>query len=93
MRHAAVFSAPALPEPSRFKDVDLKGEVLREWQVFDPFLNVDKVINVPIAKHHALTGATLGMRIGRECSVDNATSYLRRFTRVWWILRTSFVRH
>lgn len=51
-----------LPEPSRFKDVDLKGEVLREWQVFDPFLNVDKVINVPIAKHHGLTGTTLGMK-------------------------------
>ncbi len=28
-----------LPEPSRFKDVDLQGEVLREWAVFDPFLN------------------------------------------------------
>jgi uncharacterized protein (DUF362 family) len=51
-----------LPDASRFKDVDLKGEVLRDWQVFDPFLNVDKVINVPIAKHHALTGATLGMK-------------------------------
>ena len=51
-----------LPEASRFKDVDLKGEVLREWQVFDPFLNVDKVINVPIAKHHGLTGTTLGMK-------------------------------
>jgi uncharacterized protein (DUF362 family) len=51
-----------LPEPSRFKDVDLKGDVLREWQVFEPFLAVDKVINVPIAKHHALTGTTLGMK-------------------------------
>src|ERR1700739_4827359 len=51
-----------LPEPSRFKDVDLKGEVLRQWQIFDPFLNVDRVINVPIAKHHALTGATLGIK-------------------------------
>lgn len=51
-----------LPDPSRFKDVDLKGDVLREWQVFDPFLNVDKIINVPIAKHHGLTGTTLGMK-------------------------------
>ena len=51
-----------LPEPSRFKDVDLQGEVLRVWPVFDAFLNVDKVINVPIAKHHGLTGATLGMK-------------------------------
>jgi uncharacterized protein (DUF362 family) len=51
-----------LPEPSRFKEVDLQGDVLRAWQVFDPFLNADKIINIPIAKHHALTGTTLGMK-------------------------------
>ncbi len=51
-----------LPESSRFKEVDLQGEVLHAWPVFDPFLNVDKVINVPIAKHHGLTGTTLGMK-------------------------------
>jgi uncharacterized protein (DUF362 family) len=51
-----------LPDPARFKDVDLRGEVLREWPVFDPFLNADKIINVPIAKHHSLTGTTLGMK-------------------------------
>jgi len=51
-----------LPDPTRFKEVDLQGEVLHAWQVFDPFLNVDKVINIPIAKHHALTGTTLGMK-------------------------------
>jgi uncharacterized protein (DUF362 family) len=51
-----------LPDPSRFKEVDLQGEVLGRWQVFDAFLNVDKVINVPIAKHHSLTGTTLGMK-------------------------------
>jgi uncharacterized protein (DUF362 family) len=51
-----------LPDPSRFKEVDIQGEVLGRWQVFDAFLNVDKVINVPIAKHHALTGTTLGMK-------------------------------
>ncbi len=51
-----------LPDPARFKDVDLQGEVLRDWSVFDPFLNADKIINVPIAKHHSLTGTTLGMK-------------------------------
>jgi len=51
-----------LPDPAQFKDVDLQGEVLRDWQVFDPFLNADKIINVPIAKHHGLTGTTLGMK-------------------------------
>ena len=51
-----------LPDPSRFKDVDLQGEVLQTWPVFEVFLNVDKVINIPIAKHHGLTGVTLGMK-------------------------------
>lgn len=51
-----------LPDLPRFKDVDLQGEVLREWPVFDAFLNADKIINVPIAKHHSLTGTTLGMK-------------------------------
>jgi uncharacterized protein (DUF362 family) len=51
-----------LPDPSRFKEVDVQGEVLTKWQVFDAFLEVDKVINVPIAKHHTLTGTTLGMK-------------------------------
>ena len=50
------------PDPAMFKDVDLQGEVLRAWPVLSPFLNVDKVINVPIAKHHSLTGTTLGMK-------------------------------
>jgi len=51
-----------LPDPARFKEVDLQGEILREWPVLDSFLNVDKVINIPIAKHHSLTGTTLGMK-------------------------------
>ncbi len=51
-----------LPDPARFKDVDLQGDVLRDWPIFDPFLNADKIINVPIAKHHSLTGTTLGMK-------------------------------
>jgi uncharacterized protein (DUF362 family) len=51
-----------LPDPSRFKDVDLGGTVLHTWPVFEPFLNADKIINIPIAKHHSLSGTTLGMK-------------------------------
>lgn len=51
-----------LPDPTKFREIDLQGEVLRAWPIFEPFLNADKVINVPIAKHHALTGTTLGMK-------------------------------
>lgn len=51
-----------LPDPDRFREVDMGGVVLKSWPVFTPFLEADKLINLPIAKHHALTGATLGMK-------------------------------
>jgi len=51
-----------LPEERKFREVDLHGDVLRAWPVFEPFLSADKIINIPIAKHHSLTGATLGMK-------------------------------
>ena len=51
-----------LPEERRFRQVDLRGDLLRAWPVFEPFLDADKMINLPIAKHHSLTGATLGLK-------------------------------
>jgi len=51
-----------LPEPRFFTQVDLKGDTLGVWPVLEPFLDAHKLINVPIAKHHSLTGATLGMK-------------------------------
>jgi uncharacterized protein (DUF362 family) len=51
-----------LPEERKFKQVDLRGDVLRAWPVFESFLNADKMINMPIAKHHSLTGVSLGLK-------------------------------
>jgi uncharacterized protein (DUF362 family) len=51
-----------LPDPELFRDVELGGVVLKSWPVFTPFLEADKIINLPIAKHHELTGVTLGMK-------------------------------
>ncbi len=51
-----------LPDPELFREVELGGIVLKTWPVFKPFLEADKIINIPIAKHHVLTGATLGMK-------------------------------
>jgi uncharacterized protein (DUF362 family) len=51
-----------LPDPDGYREVDLGGVVLKQWLVFKPFLDADKVINMPIAKHHALSGVTLGMK-------------------------------
>ena len=51
-----------LPNPENFREVDMGGVVLKSWPVFAPFLEADKILNLPIAKHHELTGATLGMK-------------------------------
>jgi uncharacterized protein (DUF362 family) len=51
-----------LPDPELFREVDLGGVVLKSWPVFTPFLEADKIINLPIAKHHGLVGVTLGMK-------------------------------
>ena len=51
-----------LPDPSLFRDVDLGGVVLQRWPVLSPILEADKIINLPIAKHHSLVGTTLGMK-------------------------------
>ena len=51
-----------LPDPEQFKEVDMGGVVLKSWPIFKPFLEADKIFNLPIAKHHGLVGATLGMK-------------------------------
>lgn len=51
-----------LPEQSLFREVDMQGIALKNWPVFGPFLDADKLINLPIAKQHGLVGVTLGMK-------------------------------
>jgi uncharacterized protein (DUF362 family) len=51
-----------LPDERHFRQVNLGGDVLTTWPVLEPFLTADKIINLPIAKHHSLTGCTLGMK-------------------------------
>ena len=36
--------------------------VLKEWELYRDILDADKVINVPIAKHHSLSLVTLGLK-------------------------------
>jgi len=49
-------------EDRKFKKVDLGGEVITEWPVYVDVLEADKIINIPIAKHHNLPGVTLSMK-------------------------------
>ncbi len=38
-----------LPEARLFREVNLRGETLASWPVLRPFLEADKIINVPVA--------------------------------------------
>jgi uncharacterized protein (DUF362 family) len=44
----------------RVKRAALKGEWIKEWEVLLDVVESDKIINVPIAKHHSLSRLTLG---------------------------------
>lgn len=49
-------------EPERFKKVALKGQFLKEWELYDEALSANVFINVPVAKHHGLSKLTLGLK-------------------------------
>lgn len=46
----------------KFREVDLKGEALKRWPIYQDVMEADRVINVPIAKHHGLATLTLAMK-------------------------------
>lgn len=49
-------------EKRKFVKTDLGGEVLKQWDVYREVLEADKIINIPIAKHHGLSRVTLSMK-------------------------------
>lgn len=51
-----------LPAEHRFRTTRIKGEVLDEWPIFTTLVEADKVINVPVAKHHNLAKYTAAMK-------------------------------
>jgi len=46
----------------RMKDAHIGGKVLTDWPLYGEVLDADKIINVPIAKHHGLAGLTMGIK-------------------------------
>ncbi len=47
---------------NRFKPLKINGRVIDQWPIYSEYLTADKVINVPIAKHHSLARVTLGLK-------------------------------
>ncbi|HET6364836.1 MAG TPA: DUF362 domain-containing protein [Nitrospirota bacterium] len=46
----------------KFKDMAINGEALKSWPLYSEVFDADKVINIPIAKHHGLAKLTMSMK-------------------------------
>jgi uncharacterized protein (DUF362 family) len=65
---------------SKFKTTDIpNGEIVKSWAVYDELLNADKWINVPAAKHHSVSGVSLGMKNVMGLIGGNRGSIHRQF--------------
>ena len=50
------------PRSRLMKRMKLNGNRLRTWEIYVPLVEADKLINLPVAKHHSLSRLTLGMK-------------------------------
>jgi uncharacterized protein (DUF362 family) len=50
------------PDATAFREVNVSGKLLHTGDVLFPFVEADRVINVPVVKQHGLSGATMAMK-------------------------------
>jgi uncharacterized protein (DUF362 family) len=62
--------------------LDLGGTQLGRWEVLLPIAEADRVINVPVVKHHSLARATLGMKNWFGAVVGRRNSLHQRLAQV-----------
>jgi uncharacterized protein (DUF362 family) len=46
----------------KFRDMRIHGEALKTWPLYTEVFEADKVINIPVAKHHGLAELTMAMK-------------------------------
>jgi uncharacterized protein (DUF362 family) len=47
----------------KFKTVKFpQGDLIKSWSVYQDVLEADRIINIPCAKHHSVSGMSLGMK-------------------------------
>ena len=52
-----------IPDERKYKEMPIPaGVTLKSWLVYEDALTADVFINVPVAKHHGLTGLTMGLK-------------------------------
>jgi len=64
----------------KFKKVRFEsGKLVKAWEVYRDVLDADKIINLPIAKHHSISGVSLGMKNFMGLIGGNRGKYHRDF--------------
>ncbi|MCX7990499.1 MAG: DUF362 domain-containing protein [Proteobacteria bacterium] len=46
----------------KYKNYKINGVFIKEWELYEEAINCDVYINIPVAKHHGLTGLTLALK-------------------------------
>jgi uncharacterized protein (DUF362 family) len=46
----------------KFRDINIKGDAIKSWPLYTEIFEADKIINVPIAKHHSRAKLTMSMK-------------------------------
>ncbi|HOJ60238.1 MAG TPA: DUF362 domain-containing protein [bacterium] len=49
-------------DPRKYKKMAINGKTIKEWEIYADMVEADKLINVPIVKHHGLCEVTLSMK-------------------------------
>jgi uncharacterized protein (DUF362 family) len=58
----ALGAAVEYMDERKFKDMAINGVALKSWPLYTDIFEADKVINIPIAKHHGLAKLTMSMK-------------------------------
>jgi uncharacterized protein (DUF362 family) len=69
---------------------DLGGTTLGQWQVLAPLAEADRIINVPIVKHHSLARVTVGMKNWIGAVVGQRPSLHQRLSQITAELGAAF---
>ena len=51
-----------LPAEHWFRQMRVRGDAIDQWPIYTPLIDADKVINVPVAKHHSMARYTGAMK-------------------------------
>jgi len=62
IKAAAEAAGARVPFMTKYVKVNMNGKVVKEWEAYADYPTFDKVVNVPIAKHHRLSKLTMCLK-------------------------------